>query len=459
MQDWQGFLKIDNATTLDFLTSYAGALCQDGELSERALDQFKVSLAAMMASLQTGDTTVMSVLREHESEFLELLAARYGTSGLAWNHLRFTARSVLSESCARLAMWADNSLKKAELFMNRPYLAEGSLRETRRELFPSVLIHVAKTLHDAARDVRETVLALSVMRPADILDTSGRTRAIEEKIAIAVGFAGLETESLAYCRAEIKALRKVAVTFDELSTSMMEIIAGIRANTLQASKSKELEIEMEFFAAECQRLNGTRFEMSHNLDVWEARRLGFLFEIFQLNQRMTNLARLFVESLAPRDKFDSAALLSSDVERAITCALVRTGTPIRGSLKASKDLMDYCRAHKVTPATMIPAELKKINQELRQETLDLASELTSDTVTATPGGLEEKSRFMEAAKKLRKSLNVTVPFSATMGIALLVSLMNFSCGVKTMVVSDKLDPRPEVPYKAAAPEIKKQEVK
>jgi hypothetical protein len=277
------------------------------------------------------------------------------------------------------------------------------------------------------------------MRPADILDTSGRTRAIEEKIAIAVGFAGLETESLAYCRAEIKALRKVAVTFDELSTSMMEIIAGIRANTLQASKSKELEVEMEFFAAECQRLNGTRFEMSHNLDVWEARRLGFLFEIFQLNERMTNLEQ--------------------KTKTTITCALVRTGTPIRGSLKASKDLMDYCRAHKVTPATMIPAELKKINQELRQETLDLASELTSDTVTATPGGLEEKSRFMEAAKKLRKSLNVTVPFSATMGIALLVSLMNFSCGVKTLVVSDTLDPRPEVPYKAPAPEIKKQEVK
>jgi hypothetical protein len=449
MQDWQGFLKIDNATTIDFLTSYAGALSQEGEISERSLDHLKVSLASIMSKLSTSETTVLTMLRDCDSEFLELLMTRYGVTGLAWNHFRFTTRSILSESCARMATWADNALKKAELFMNRPYLSAANKQESRRELFPSVLVHAAKSLHDATRELREVILSLSVMRSADILDTSGSLHPIEERVALAVGFVGLETETLSYCRTELKAIRKIAVAFDELSMTMMQIVSGLRANTQQAEKSKALEIEMEFFCAECQRLSGTRFDMSANLDVWEARRIGFLNELFLLNQRMTSISQLFIESLAPKERFEPSALLTSDVERAITCSLVKSGAPVHNSIRASKDLINYCRSHNATPATLIAAELKKINPELRQETLELAALLTSDTVTTTPGGLAEKSRFFEFAKKIRKALNASVPFSATMSVLFLAFIVN-SCGVKTNIVSEIVDPRPEIPYKQNA---------
>jgi hypothetical protein len=75
-----------------------------------------------------------------------------------------------------------------------------------------------------------------------------------------------------------------------------------------------------------------------------------------------------------------------------------------------------------------------------------AATLTSDSLTATPGGSDQKARFMEAAKKIRKALNVTVPFSAPLSCLLLGFLIG-SCGVKTNILSDLTEPRPAIPFK------------
>jgi len=192
MQDWQTFLKLDNATTIDFLTSYASALSAEGEISERTIDNLQMALTAITPKLAQTIGSVVPLLCEQDSEFIELLSARYSTAGLAWNHLRFTTKSLLAESCAQAASWADLALKKADLFMNRPFLANPMPGESRRELFPTVLFHVAKILHDAASDLKDTIHTLSVMRPADILDTSGKIFDIENRVALAIGFSGLD---------------------------------------------------------------------------------------------------------------------------------------------------------------------------------------------------------------------------------------------------------------------------
>ncbi len=446
MQDWQTFLKLDNATTIDFLTSYASALSSEGEIHERAVENFKANLNAITPKIAQTLGSVVPLLCEQDAEFIEILSVRYGVTGLAWNHLRFTTKSLLAETCAHLASWADLTLKKAELFLNRPFLATPLLGETKRELFPSVLCHVAKILHDAARELKDAIHALSLMRSAAVLDTSGKLFDLETRVALAVGFSGLETETLSYCRSELKTIRKISLIFDELSSALLQIVTGIRSNTANADAVRLLESEIEIFAAESQRLSGLRFDISPNLNVWETRRLGLLYEVFSLNHRIANISKLFHEALIPRDKLTDPELMSSDVERAVVCALLRKGTGVAAAEEAARDLFDYCKAHKTTPSTIIEAELKKINADLHQDTLALASELTSCTVTATPGGAAEKSRFFDAAKGIRKALNVMLPFSVALGL-MIVSFVIGGCGVKTMVISDRPDPRPAIVFR------------
>lgn len=448
MQDWTTFLKLDNAATIDLLTSYASALAAEGLISDRSVENLKLSLATITPQLASTQSSVLPLLADHDAEFISILSARYGVIGFAWNHMRMSTRSILAESCASLASWADQILKKAELFMNRPFVTHSQLMTSRRELFPSVLCNAAKILHDTAADLKTVIHDLSLMRPADILDTSGKQHESEYRVALQVGFSGLESETLSYCRTEQRAIRRIINAFDEMSFGILQIVSGLRENTAVISKMKELEAACEILAAECQHLSGLRFEVSANLHVWETRRLCFLHELFVLNQRMNEAARLFSESLAPKEKLSGLELLSTDVERAVVCNLIKCGATATEASTAAHDLMKYCRAHNALPTILIAAELKKINPHLKEETLSFAADLTSDSLTATPGGSNEKTRFMEAAKKIRKALNVTVPFSAPLS-CLLVCILLGSCGVKTQVVSDVTDPRPAIPFKDA----------
>jgi hypothetical protein len=450
MQDWSTFLKLDNAATIDLLTSYASALSSEGLISERSVENLKLSLAAITPQLANTQSSVLPLLAEHDAEFISILAARYGMIGFAWNHMRISTRNILAESCASLASWADQILKKAELFMNRPFVATVPGMMSRRELFPSVLFNAAKTLHDTASELKSVIHEISLMRPADILDTSGKQHDAEHRIALQVGFSGLESETLSYCRTEQRALRKIIAAFDEMSSSILQIVAGLRENTASAGKMRELEADCEILAAECQHLSGLRFEVSSNLNVWETRRLGFLHELFVLNQRLNHAAKLFTESLAPKEKLGGLDLLSSDVERAVTCNLIQSGATASEASVAAADLMRYCRTHNALPSLLIAAELKKINPNLKENTLEFAATLTTDSLTATPGGSNEKVRFIEAAKKIRKGLNVTVPFSAPLS-CLLLGLFIGSCGVKTSIVSDIADTRPAIPFRDAKP--------
>lgn len=447
MQDWTTFLKLDNAATIDLLTSYASALATEGFIPERSVENLKISLATLTPRLATTQKSLLHLLEDHDAEFISILAARYGVIGMAWNHMRISTRNILAESCAVLASWADLLLKKAELFLNRPFVATTPFMQTRRELFPSVLCHVAKILHDSAKELKDVIHDISLMRPADILDTSGNQYNAEHRIALHVGFSGLESETLSYCRTEQRAVRKIVAAFDEMATSILQVIAGIRENTASISQMRELEAACEILAAECQHLSGLRFEVSENLHVWETRRIGFLHELFVLNQRMAHTAKLFIESLSPKDKMSNLDLLSSDVERAIVCKVIEQGVSPLEAEVAAQDLMKYCKSHNVTPSVLITAELKKINLNLRDDTLVFAASLTTDSLTTTPGGSSEKTRFIEAAKKLRKALNVTVPFSAPLS-AILLCISLGSCGVKTQVVSDLTDPRPPIPFRS-----------
>ena len=114
MLDWHTFLKLDNAATIDFLSSYASALATEGLISDRSVENLKISLATVTPQLATTDKSILTLLAENDAEFIQILTARYGVTGFAWNHMRFSTRNLLSESCATLASWADQTLKKAE---------------------------------------------------------------------------------------------------------------------------------------------------------------------------------------------------------------------------------------------------------------------------------------------------------------------------------------------------------
>jgi hypothetical protein len=95
---------------------------------------------------------------------------------------------------------------------------------------------------------------------------------------------------------------------------------------------------------------------------------------------MNHTAKLFTESLTPKEKLSGNELLSSDVERAITCNIIQKGATAFEANRAAKDLIQYCKAHNAIPSKLIAAELKKINPHLQEETLHFdCRQLDGDT--------------------------------------------------------------------------------
>lgn len=442
MNELLSFRNIDNTTSLNFLAGYASSLASEDLISERLLEKFKRALSTVASQIPLADQSALELMLINEPEFIEVLSARYSVAGFAWNHLRSNAKNILSETCARLASWSDLCLKKAELFMNKPFLMQLSSGEKRRELFPSVLADFAKGLQETVGEINVIIHSLSLMRPASILDTNGGTYEIEQRIAIQLGFAGIETETLSFCRKEEKSLRKLALVFDELAVLVDSFIGALRLNSHANESLRDLEIAAESLNSECKKLLSSKFELSSNFGVLEARRFGILFSIHLLNRQISRVADLFVKALLPTDPLSANELLTYDVERALTCALIRKDYSTKEAFEAAKDLFTYCRHHRALPEILIKAELKKINPHLSDEILDLASQLTSNSPSSTPGGLPEKQRFIEVAKSIRKSLNIMAPFYTS----LCAALIWVSCGVKTPLVKEVPDPRPPLAF-------------
>lgn len=452
--DWSTFIKLDNAATLDLLTSLTSALHDEGQLALRDVEVLRQSLNTMPAQWSQDGRSILSGLMDEHASILLILTNRYGENGFSLNHIRFSMRPLISDLLNKLAIWADLCLKKSELVFNRPFFVKRESRTERRELFSDVLVGMAKLLYDTVGDLRHILNDVSTMRPSEVLDVTGAAEQMDGRIAITLGFAGIDSMG-AFSRSERYAIQKLALSLSHLSEGIVLVLNDLNANCQPSDLIAATNGQCELLSAEAQKFAGLSLPETNSLTVWETRRLAINFGIYTISQLVGDITHSTVNSLTPKDSKDLTSYLSRDVERTLTAQLSSAGIDITTAIDASTALVKYCLHHKIQPSEVIEPELKKIHAVLTPATLHQLIKITSTDVAATPGGAISKQRLMETSKSIRKGLASLSPFSVI--FVLLLCFITAACGLKTPVKSDDTELRPEIPFRgtgAVAPNPK-----
>ncbi len=452
--DWSTFNKVDNASTIDFLTSLAASLTEQNQFSERELVHLKQSLANQSAQWSQEGKSVITMLTEEKSEALAGLVLRYGIANFSYNHTRFAIKPLLLHLQNILAMWAGQCLKKSELVFNRSFFVWSEARVERRELFSQVLYSLASQIHSTIVDVQTASNEVSTMRPSDILDITGDVEKIDSDIAVLMGFTGLD-HLKSFSRGETRALKKISMALSELVHGASDIISQVIPNCQHSESLIETTAYLELLASEIQRFSGMTFPNSTSTLVWEMRRRAICFSLHKVTLILEDLSETISKSIQPADNKDQDKFLSRDIERRVAIMLFAHGLKLQDADDAAKKLIGYCLRHEIMPDQIIDAELKKIHPMLTPAALELFRSLSSQDISATPGGPVVKKRLTQDSSKIKSSL---AAIGSTLMAFLFVLTMN-SCGFKTPIRSDVDDLRPPLPPAKIIPPNSEERVK
>ncbi|MCX6125782.1 MAG: hypothetical protein NTV34_13700, partial [Proteobacteria bacterium] len=274
--DWATFIKLDNAMTIDFLSSLAGTLADQGHFPSRELTQMKQALANRSVGWSKDEKSIVCSLMEEKSDALAALKIRYGTEGLSLNHTRFALKPLISDLINGLTLWADLILKKSELVFNRPFFVHNDHGIERRELFSQVLFATSQSLFDAVTDLRRAINEISTMRPSIILDVSGDFETIDSIVALQMGFSTIDDMG-SFSRAESRALGRLGFALTELSTGITKINDYLIFNCLPSEDIMNTAVYCELLAAEVKRFSGLVFPDAGSTVAWEMRRQSICF--------------------------------------------------------------------------------------------------------------------------------------------------------------------------------------
>jgi hypothetical protein len=443
--EWATFEKLDNSSTLDFLSSLASIYAEKSLLQEREMQRFQQFLSIHSTSGRDDDKSFMLALADQNVDALNAFVIRFGADGLSLNHLRFSLKPLLSELLAQLAVWADMMLKKSELVFNRPFFVKSDFGYDRREAFAHVFFTFASYINDAMNDLKISLIEISTMRPSSALDTSGSLEQQDLEIAVHMGFSGLDPLG-SFSRSEARTLQRVAFSLTELSNAVSALMPQLTANCAPSPALQETSIYCELLRSEVERFSGLSLPESSPLTVWEMRRQAFCFSMFSVGHILEALTKITQNSITPVDHKSLNHFLSSDVINRVALHLCEGGIPPLDAQAAAKKLVEYCLFHETDPATLIEPELKKIHPLLTPSALTLLQSLTNQSSSPIPGGQHTKSKIHDGSKKLRKNLSILAPFAAPIS-ALALCFWSFSgCGVKTPIKSDIDDLRPPLPF-------------
>ena len=83
--DWQAFQRLDNALVVDFLTSTASALCENGVISPKDTDNLRLVLSGINSASESRERSLLIELTKQHAEFLGVMTARFGALGVCLN--------------------------------------------------------------------------------------------------------------------------------------------------------------------------------------------------------------------------------------------------------------------------------------------------------------------------------------------------------------------------------------
>lgn len=436
--DGAALQRLDNAAVFEFLTSAASALSGEGLLSTKDVDDLRVALSGVTSVADSRDRPVLLELDRQHAEFLVILRARYGTTNLCLNLLRYSLRSGLAETRRLVADFGQNLVKKAELNFNRPVMLAGAGRAQRHALYSTLIIDFSSALADAGQTLDAVHAELCRMNGHAMAGGTPGDAAVDSALATALGFKGVTHHSLPGLE-ERAAKRKLATALLTLAEAALGVTdaAGREGGYATA-------LACEALTAECQRLLTLEFPASENLIDWEVRRRSLVASLRGVNLALGSVANASLAAIGAGAP-DTPAPFPEAAKRRIVTDLIATGIGGKAAWSAAESLLRYVEEQKIAAEQLIPGELARIHPALTGDSLATLQRLAKDRSTMSEAAVEKadtRARSKALAERFQRTL-------AELAVLALVCWTAFGCGLKTAPRSDVLELRPDIPFREA----------
>ncbi len=449
-QNWDAFLRIDNAMVVDVLTSIAAALNANGQLSSKDVDNLRLNLSGLQTTTESSADPLLAQLEKQHSEFLAIMLTRYGVINLYQNILRHTLRDSVETSIRTLKEFGKTLLERAHLLFNRPLYIRYEQQMERRVLFAGFLIEQVEVICECSQELEVVLADLKTMSPNDMAAFSETDEAIDKTAAEALGFERLEANTLPFL-VESLAKNKIVGVLKAISLTMQDAVDQLAANS-NVVPAAQLGMLCESLTSEANLIDSIKLPKTSSLELMEVRRhtlLGAMTNANSILSRLTDLYRECVGKMssdANRAKID----VPQDVMRYLANLLLTEGIASSKAREAIIDLVNYCAAHGIAPTELIGSELRKINIHLNERVLTEFQRIYADVNLSTLAS-PKKKRNLERAAVLTGILGGS-PAKALLLATL--ALLNFACGFKTPPKSEIVESRPELPFRDTPTETK-----
>lgn len=438
--------RLDNATVVDFLTSTAGALAETGILSHKDTDSLRVALTAIGGDPALRDQPLLIALERQRADFLTMLDARYSRTGLCLNLLSYSLRVPLQETLRQISEFGRAVLRKSELLFNRPFRLYRNSVWDAQVLFPTVLMDFAESLRQTADEVHHATLALSIMNGQAGSSDETREDVIDLAVARVLGFTSVERPIFLGSR-EHKAKRQVARCLEDLAKDAAALADQLVLNS-GAAEAYGAALGCDALAAECLRLAHLELPYGGGLVAWEIRRRAILEALERINQALAVLSRNLLGQIT-KDTRPAAPAIAMSALRHVSFDLMVTGVAPQRAYDAASALKAYIEKEQINASEILPGELARIHPALTQNSLAILAAIEKDQ-TFMARSADEKTRTLTRAQSLSVAFTrlidlVSARTSTIIAVCVVFLGMN-ACGLKTKLVAEITEHRPEVPF-------------
>ena len=428
-------MRLDNAVVVDFLTSTAGALHEQQLIEGKETDNLRLSISGLTASKHRLDLPLLLILHQQKSDFLSILEARYGTVGYCLNLLRYSMRPALAETLRLLCEFGAALISRAELLFNRPFLLAREGGGERYAPYSAVLIDFSESLRSIAESIADALDELHVMNGHSMAGERENDAIADFSVAQALGFTRVIRSTRAG-RQEISIKRKIALALEDLAAEVTLLAEQLAANA-GSRETYSVAVGCDALRAECVRLSHLELPMTEGITAWEIRRRGILDGLTCVNEAVSAVTSNTL-ALIGQDVTPKVTHLPESACRRVAFDLVTSGISPARAWEASHAFFSYLDRQALLPSQILVGELGRIHSLLSTKSLETVVALEKDQSLMIQAAYE-KSNTLNRAQKLTEAF-------ARMGMMFFCFLIG--CGLKTQPISDVLEARPDIPFRA-----------
>lgn len=442
--NWEAFQRYDNTSLIETLSGFASALKSQQSFSELYLQQMRATLVERSSekARQHPNSTIDTLITSRDNFFNNLIS-RYGCENLFGILTTISIKSQQDTFCAQLADKCEVLMQKAKLFINSSSPSYEHRCCTRYVNVASTLITFGEQLHTLIENIRKNRNQYMKKMPTSICALyEEEAKLLDEKVAQYLGFESISTcpqtagVSLAQVSISISILEFVAITnsfHNQLKSCLFPV-------------PEQTEHSISWLISESERISRFLPLRASNAPSEELRRSNLVASTHSLYSVIDSTINDLVNSVKSYGTYSAVEkpiIVKSELSYCISYLIEKGYPPEKASILVKK-LEDYCNAKQVAPARILAAEISQIDNEIPEHILNVFKEtrnVHNDHTAAT--NRATKKGIWDRVIQLGKILTITNQSN----IILFLSMFTFSCGIKTVPLSNVVDARPPMPFK------------